>query len=139
MPAKDLYHDIVVSALIADGWTVTDDQLYLGYGDRDLWADLGAERPAVTAEKRAERIAVEIKGFLNPSPVDDLQNAMGQFNMYRDVLAETESDRVLYLAITQRAWEGIFSEPLGQLMLERQRLLLIVFDTKAERIIKWIS
>lgn len=139
MPAKDLYHDMVVAALAADGWKVTDDQLYLGYGDRDLWVDLGAERLTLTAEKQAERIAVEIKGFLNPSPVDDLQTAIGQFNMYRDVLAETESDRVLYLAITQRAWEGIFSEPLGQLMLERQRLRLIVFDAKTERIIKWIS
>lgn len=139
MPAKDLYHDTVVAALTADGWTVTDDQLYLGYGDRDLWADPGAERISVTAEKQAERIAVEIKGFLNPSPVDDLQTAIGQFNMYCDVLAETESDRVLYLAISQRAWEGIFSEPLGQLMLERQRLRLIVFDVKTERIIKWIN
>ena len=139
MPAKDLYHDIVVVALAADGWKVTDDQLYLGYGDRDLWVDLGAERLPLTAEKQVERIAVEIKGFLNPSPVDDLQTAIGQFNMYRDVLAETESDRFLYLAITQRAWEGIFSEPLGQLMLERQRLRLIVFDAKTERIIKWIS
>lgn len=139
MPAKDLYHDIVIEALTADGWALTDNQLYLGYGDRDLWADLGAERSILTADKQTERIAVEIKGFLNPSPVDDLQTAIGQFNMYRDVLAETESDRVLYLAITQRAWEGIFSEPLGQLILERQRLRLIVFDAKTERIIKWIS
>jgi XisH protein len=29
MPAKDLYHDIVVEALTADGWTITDDPLYL--------------------------------------------------------------------------------------------------------------
>jgi hypothetical protein len=139
MPAKDLYHDIVVEALKADGWTITDDQLYLGYGERDLWADLGAERVPVIAQKRTERIAVEIKGFLNPSPVDDLQSAIGQFIMYRDVLAETEPDRILYLAITQRAWDSIFSEALGRLVLERQRLRLIVFDPKSERIIKWIS
>lgn len=139
MPAKDLYHDIVVEALKADGWTITDDQLYLGYGERDLWADLGAERAPVVAEKKTERIAVEIKGFVSPSPVDDLQSAIGQFIMYREVLAEIEPDRILYLAITQRAWDGIFSEALGRLVLERQRLRLIVFDPKSERIIKWIS
>ncbi|NJM23491.1 MAG: hypothetical protein HC907_35095, partial [Richelia sp. SM1_7_0] len=25
MPAKDFYHDIVVAALIDDGWEITDD------------------------------------------------------------------------------------------------------------------
>ena len=139
MPAKDLHHNIVIEALKADGWTITHDPLYLGYGRRDLWADLGAEKQPIAAEKQGEQIAVEIKGFLSQSPVDDLQDALGQYNMYREVLAEQEPDRVLYLAIPKAAWEGIFSEELGQLMIERQHLRLIVFDVKTERIIKWIS
>jgi hypothetical protein len=139
MPAKDFYHDTVVAALIAEGWTITDNQLYLGYGGRDLWADLGAERLTVTAERQTERIAVEVKGFLNPSPVDDLQAALGQYNIYRNILEETDPDRILYLAIPRRTWDGIFSETLGQLILKRQRLNIIVFDAKTERIIKWIS
>jgi hypothetical protein len=139
MPAKDLYHDIVVAALKADGWTITDDPLYLGYGRRDLWADLGAERGSVGAEKQEQRIAVEIKGFLNPSQVDDLQGAIGQYSMYRDVLAEIDPDRLLYLAVPKSAWYGIFAEELGQLVVVRQRLRIIVFDARTERIIQWIS
>jgi hypothetical protein len=29
MPAKDIYHNIVCTALIKDGWTITDDPLIL--------------------------------------------------------------------------------------------------------------
>ena len=36
MPAKNVYHDAVVQALVADGWTVTDDPLRLTYGDHDM-------------------------------------------------------------------------------------------------------
>jgi hypothetical protein len=139
MPNRDRHHNIVIAALTADGWTVTHDPLYLGYGRRDLWADLGAEKQPIAAEKEGEKIAVEIKGFLSQSPVDDLQDAVGQYNMYRDVLTAQQSDRVLYLAVPKTAWEGIFSEELGQLMIERQQLRVIVFDEKTERIIKWIS
>ena len=43
MPQRDLHHDTVVQALEKAGWTITDDPLHLGYGDRNLYVDLGAE------------------------------------------------------------------------------------------------
>ena len=42
MPARDVYHDVVVQALIADGWTITDDPLYLAYGGRDLYTKISS-------------------------------------------------------------------------------------------------
>jgi predicted dehydrogenase len=42
----------VVAALKADGWTITDAPLFLGYGDRKLWVDIGAEREMLAAERR---------------------------------------------------------------------------------------
>jgi XisH protein len=71
--------------------------------------------------------------------VYDLQEAIGQYDMYRELLADSEPDRILYLAVPKSAYSGIFSEELGQLMIERLRLRLIVFEVKTERIIKWIS
>ena len=32
MPAKNIDHDAVRDALIADGWTITDDPLYVPFG-----------------------------------------------------------------------------------------------------------
>lgn len=40
MPAKNIYHDLVVRALTADGWTITHDPLTLSFGGKDLFVDL---------------------------------------------------------------------------------------------------
>lgn len=40
MPARNLYHDAIVEALVADGWTVTADPLRLTYGASDMYVDL---------------------------------------------------------------------------------------------------
>jgi hypothetical protein len=138
MPAKDIYHDIVVAALKADGWTITDDPLRLKYGGRKLYVDLGAERNTIAAEKAGEKIAVEIKSFLGLSAVDDLEDALGQYTIYRMVLGEQEADRVLYLAVPERAWEDIFDDKFGRLIVKGQQLLLIVFDEQKARIVRWI-
>ncbi len=37
MPARDLYHDIVRTALVKDGWTITHDPLTLRWGRTDLF------------------------------------------------------------------------------------------------------
>lgn len=50
MPRRNVYHEVVKNALIKDGWTITDDPLILSYGDRELYADLGAEK-MIGAEK----------------------------------------------------------------------------------------
>jgi predicted RNase H-like HicB family nuclease len=139
MPAKNIYHDTVVQALRADGWTVTDDPLTISYGGKDLFVDLGAERPVVAAEKGKQRIAVEIAGFLTPSPVRDLQEAVGQYETYRTVLAETDPDRLLYLAVPRRVHEGLLSERFGQLIVARLRLRLLVFDEQQQKVVQWIS
>lgn len=139
MPAKDLYHDIVVDALKADGWTITDDPYRLRYGDRKLYVDLGAERTTIAAEKQGEKIAVEIKSFLGQSAIDDLEDAVGQFNIYRTILQETEPDRELFLAVPDRAYEEVFDDKFGRLIIRGQRLLLIVFDEEQGGIVQWIS
>ncbi|MBV6621558.1 MAG: hypothetical protein KI793_01165 [Rivularia sp. (in: Bacteria)] len=36
MPAKDIYHDMVVNALEKEGWVITDDPLKLKWGLREL-------------------------------------------------------------------------------------------------------
>lgn len=40
MSAKDLFHNAAKAALQNDGWTITDDPLYLRLGDDQLQVDL---------------------------------------------------------------------------------------------------
>ncbi len=57
MPAKDIFHNAVKNALIKEGWTITDNPLYLEYGEVDLYVDLGAEK-LIATEKYHQKIAV---------------------------------------------------------------------------------
>jgi hypothetical protein len=139
MSARNLYHDAVVAALVADGWTITDDPLKLKVGKRDLYVDLGVERPVIGAEKGKERIAVEVQSFLSPSDVADLQQALGQYTMYRLALAENQPERPLFMAVPIEVYNGIFSEPLGQLVLVGMNLRVLVFEPDRREVVRWIS
>ena len=139
MPAKDIFHDNFIKSLIKEGWTVTHDPLILSYGGRDLYVDVGAERDIIAAERGKEKIAVEIKSFLSASPIRDLENAVGQYGIYQSVLSETESERLIYLAVPSRVYESILTERFGQLIIGSLRIRVIVFDPKKERIVEWIK
>ncbi len=137
MPALDTYHYQVKNALIKDGWTITHDPLKYRYGAKMLYADLGAER-IFAAQKHERKILVEVKSFIGASIVADLEDALGQYVLYDDVLSECEPDRIPYLAIRDEIFETLFQEPLGQLVLRRQQLNLVVFDPVEEVIVQWI-
>ncbi len=138
MPAKDIYHNQVKNALIKDGWTITDDPLILSIGKKDLFVDLGAKK-LIAAEKDNQKIVVEIKSFIGNSQVNDLENALGQYILYQEVLIDKKDSRVLYLAIKKSTYLEIFEEPIGKILLKRRILNLIVFNEKKEVILQWIS
>lgn len=138
MPAKNLHHDVVRAALIADGWTITDDPLWLQYGGRDLYLDLAAERNTFAAEKEGERIAVEVQSFAKASDIRNLQEATGQYGMYRVVMRKADPQRALFMAVACEVFEGILSEPLGQEMLAEFGIKILIFDPVTQRILRWI-
>lgn len=136
MPARDRFHSEVRRALQNDGWRITDDPLRLKWGRRDLFVDLGAEQ-VLAAEKGPTKIAVEVKSFLGPSVVDDLEKAVGQFLIYQDLLGNLDPERQLYLAVTEATFENVFDDPLSQLLLRNRRLQVLVFDPQTEVIRQW--
>ena len=138
MPAKDIYHDTVKNALVKDGWTITDDPLKLTIGSRSLYVDLGAEK-LIAAQKDNQKIAVEIKSFISPSPINDLESALGQYILYQDILKSTDTGRILYLAIREEVCNDLFTEPIGQLLLKNQRIKLITFNPDTQELVGWID
>ena len=137
MPAKDFYHDPVKNALVKDGWTTTNDPLRLKWGVRELFVDLGLTK-LIAAQKAEQKIAVEIKGFTNPSMIADLEQALGQYLIYRAVLEEVQPDCLLYLAVRKTTYQAIFSEPIGQLVINKYRVNLLIFESQKEEIVQWI-
>ena len=136
MPAKDIYHDTVKNALVKDGWTITHDPLRLKWGTNLLYVDLGAEK-LLTAEKDNQKIAVEVKSFVSPSNLYDLENALGQYILYRNVLEDLEPDRELYLAVHEEIFSTVFEESIGQMLIRKNNMKLIVFRITEEEILKW--
>ncbi len=68
MARLDLYHGLVKSALQQEGWRITHDPYRMKIEDVKYEIDLGAEM-LLAAEKDGEKIAVEIKSFLEQSTV----------------------------------------------------------------------
>jgi hypothetical protein len=136
MPAKDKYHGNVKAALVKDGWTITHDSLRLPWGSRDMFVDLGAEK-FIGAEKGDKKIAVEVKSFIGPSDIHNLEVALGQYILYLDVLSELEPNRELYLAVNQETWETVFQEPTGKLLIDKKRMKLLIFR-ETEEIVQWV-
>ena len=114
MPARDSIHETVKEAVIKDGWEITDDPYVISYGDRFLFVDLGASG-FIGLQQGNKQIAIEIKQFRGQSQVNDLEQAIGQYSLYRILLNQIDPERDLYLAISEVTYSDIFNEPIGNL------------------------
>lgn len=138
MPARDILHDTVVNALQKDGWKITDDPFTIAFGRRKVFADLGAEK-LLAAEKENRKIVVEIKSFSGLSNIDSLEKAIGQYLLYRSWLSRTEHERVLYIALDSEAYEDLFIDISGRVLLEDYDINLIIINADTEEILQWIN
>ncbi len=124
------------TALIKDGWTITNDPLIIRIDRIKLEIDLGAEK-VLAAEKDEQQIAIEIKGFINPDAINDFHGALGQFLNYRLALQMTESSRILYLAVPIDVFNTFFQERFTQAAIEVYDLKIIVYDPNLKEIVQW--
>ena len=135
--AKDTIRDAVKQALINDGWTITSEQYRLTYQELTLFADLSAERTLV-AERDSEKILVEVKSFSGRSFIREFELALGQYQIYRNVIALTGLDFNLYLGISATTYNQLFTRPGTQTLVELNQVKLLVVDTDEEKVVTWI-
>ncbi len=138
MPSRDRCHQCMICALQKDGWTITDDPLYLAFAGIDFYVDLGAER-LLAANRGEEKIAVEIKTFQRASVIAEFHTALGQFMNYRLALANNEPDRILYLAVPEETYLNFFLKPFGQIAIQHYELKLIIYSISTQEIVTWIN
>jgi hypothetical protein len=136
VPAQDSIHDAVVAALRKEGWTITDDPLTLDFEEYFLYVDLGGER-AVGATRGSEQIAIEIKSFVSRSEVADLQQAVGQYIVYRSFLRATDPERQLYLAVSAEVHDRVFTKRAVQWVVDELNIAIVVIDVDSEEVVLW--
>jgi hypothetical protein len=136
--AKDIFHEMVKQALQKEQWLITNDPLKFKFGDINFQIDLGAEK-LIAAEKAGEKIAIEIKSFLNPSAITDFYSALGQFLSYRLALVATEPERLLYLAVPLDTYQTFFQLEFTKIAVQQYQIPLIVYDPANEVIVQWIK
>lgn len=134
MPAKDKYHDTVVTALQKEGWHVEEEQYALFVGNRILWIDIYA-----TNEQQERAILIEVKSFMSASQVEDLANAVGKYFIYRAILETYNRITKLYLSVPQDVFDAIFNEQLGLIVQEKLDISFALFDKELEIITQWIG
>lgn len=145
MPQRDSIHDLVKKALEADGWEITDDPYVISFGERFLFVDLGAAEVVdavasrfLGARRGENRIAVEIKEFRTKSVMASLEQGIGQYVLYRLLLDKVDPDRELYMAVTDVAYDEVFGEPIGELVVNELPMQLLVIDSEKEEVKEWI-
>jgi hypothetical protein len=102
--------------------------------------DLAAqrERPDTPeAGDHTERIAIEIKTFTGLSILADLEQALGQYLLYRTWMRRTNPARTLYLAVDDETARGVFAQEFGRIVADDLQMRLIVIDMRSERIVEW--
>jgi hypothetical protein len=135
--AKDLFHEAVKKALVKDGWIITDDPLrLLSKEEGGIETDLGAEK-IITATKDLERIAVEVKSFLNPSMIHDFLKAIGQYVGYETVIEKKMMHRQLYLAMPYYVYNKLEKFDFVLDIINRVHIKLILFNPITETIVEW--
>ncbi|MGD1702544.1 XisH family protein [Dapis sp. BLCC M229] len=144
MPARDSIHNLVKQAIIKDGWEITDDPYVISYGERFLFIDLAAtghefnNGNLIAAKQGNFQLAVEIKEFRGNSPIVDLEQAIGQYILYQLLLKEVDPVREIYLAISSFTYNNIFSESIGELVINNLPMKLLVVDLEKVEVLEWI-
>jgi hypothetical protein len=68
----------------------------------------------------------------------DLEQAIGQYVLYQILLRQVDPGRDLYLAVTDKTYGEIFSEPIGELMIRELPLKLLIVDVEVVEVKQWI-
>lgn len=126
------------NALIKDGWVILADPFRLTYQEFRLFADLAAERP-FAVEREGRKIIVEVKTFAGLSFIKELEQALGPYKIYLDIIAELQLDFELYLAVSDRIYDALFEREGAKMIVRRNNLRLIVVQVDEQRIVQWIS
>jgi hypothetical protein len=137
--ARDIFHTLVRDALESENWVITHDPYPMHSRKHGgLSTDIGAEK-VIIAKKEQELIAVEVKSFVHISILHDFLLAVGQFYVYRKILAKNDPDRVLYVALPEFVYARIIKFDWAKEVIDDLGMKFILYDINLKNITSWIK
>ncbi len=137
MSRLDYCHPQIVHALEKEGWTVAPVPLEIDLPGREVHIDIEAWR--ISNGSRQQIMLAEVKCFPNrKSTTTELYISVGQYIIYRAVLASIEMNIPLYLAIPSDVYDSVFDSTARRAVSDNKIKLLIV-NLETEAIIQWIE
>lgn len=135
MPKLDSCHDQIVRALKKDGWQVADKPFRVEATGRTVFIDVRASR--LVNGSRQEIMLAEIKCFTGgQNTPSELYIGLGQYLIYRAILAMKYIEIPVYLAIPADVYDTIF-DPVVRRSIQDDKIKLILVDLVQERIVEW--
>lgn len=82
---------------------------------------------------------MEVKTFAGLSFIKELEQALGQYRIYLDIISELELGYELYLAVSDRIYDALFEREGARMIVRRNQLRLLVVQVDEQRIVRWIN
>ena len=68
-----------------------------------------------------------------------MEQALGQYLVYRSWMQRVEPARTLYLAVSDVVAAEVFEDVAGRVLIDDYQLYIIVVDMQHEEIVRWIK
>nr|WP_236117024.1 XisH family protein [Hassalia byssoidea] len=81
---------------------------------------------------------MRLKNFEVEKAIADLEQAIGQYVLYRLLLNRVDPEREIYLAISDITYDEIFNEPIGEVVISDLPMQLLVVDVEKIKVKLWI-
>ncbi len=87
--------------------------------------------------KTIKKLRLKSKVFVGKSETADLEQAIGQYFLYRWIMDRQDPDRILFLAVPETIYRQLFEGVKGEILLSDGRLKVFGYSTEKEEIIGW--
>jgi hypothetical protein len=130
MPVEDICQPQVETALQKVGWIIVRKQVYITEGDISVYID-------IEAAKQDAQMFIEVKCFPEQATTTEFYTALGQYQVYRQVLAIQKPNHTLYLAMPDAIYEELSAVYRDTLADNRVKLILV--NLEKEIITRWME
>ena len=127
---------VIANALAKDGWTISHEPFLpppLVHGDIE---NSVVER-AILACRGGEKIALIPLEIDDSSDLDSVYEAIGGHALLRSLMTRSESDRLVYIAVSKEGASVILCRPSIMKALGDLQMPFVICDREKRRILRW--